>query len=110
MSSPANRSVRCAIYTRVSTDAGLDQEFGDRKIEAAMGTAPRNEDFRRLNATKTLPGSLTRTVAIINPDNPTPGTKDTFLPRAGAFGHSTGQARSAPLWLHTQKIVSYPVH
>jgi hypothetical protein len=49
-----------------------------------MGTAPRNEDFRRLNATKTLPGSLTRTVAIINPDNPTPGTKDTFLPRAGA--------------------------
>jgi hypothetical protein len=35
---------------------------GDRKIEAAMGTAPRNEDFRRLNATKTLPGSPTRTV------------------------------------------------
>ena len=27
MSSSANRSVRCAIYTRVSTDAGLDQEF-----------------------------------------------------------------------------------
>jgi len=27
MKAPSIKSVRCAIYTRVSTDQGLDQEF-----------------------------------------------------------------------------------
>ena len=27
MMAPADKKVRCAIYTRVSTDAGLDQDF-----------------------------------------------------------------------------------
>jgi site-specific DNA recombinase len=38
VSSPANRSVRCAIYTRVSTDAGLDQEFNslDAQYDASQ--------------------------------------------------------------------------
>ena len=33
----AGKSVRCAIYTRVSTDAGLDQEFNslDAQYEAS---------------------------------------------------------------------------
>ena len=32
-----NRIVRCAVYTRVSTDSGLDQEFNslDAQYEAA---------------------------------------------------------------------------
>jgi hypothetical protein len=35
--SPSVKSVRCAIYTRVSTDQGLDQEFNslDAQYEAA---------------------------------------------------------------------------
>jgi site-specific DNA recombinase len=38
VSSSANRSVRCAIYTRVSTDAGLDQEFNslDAQYDASQ--------------------------------------------------------------------------
>ena len=38
MSSSASRSVRCAIYTRVSTDAGLDQEFNslDAQYDASQ--------------------------------------------------------------------------
>ena len=34
---PSGKSVRCAIYTRVSTDAGLDQEFNslDAQYEAS---------------------------------------------------------------------------
>ena len=38
MSSAGNRSVRCAIYTRVSTDAGLDQEFNslDAQYDASQ--------------------------------------------------------------------------
>src|SRR3954463_12061948 len=34
---PARRSLRCAIYTRVSTDAGLDQDFNslDAQYEGA---------------------------------------------------------------------------
>jgi site-specific DNA recombinase len=37
MKSPSVKSVRCAIYTRVSTDQGLDQEFNslDAQYEAA---------------------------------------------------------------------------
>jgi site-specific DNA recombinase len=37
MKTPAVRSVRCAIYTRVSTDHGLDQEFNslDAQYDAA---------------------------------------------------------------------------
>src|SRR5258707_8943332 len=37
MKSPSVRMVRCAIYTRVSTDQGLDQEFNslDAQYEAA---------------------------------------------------------------------------
>ena len=37
MNSPAIKSVRCAIYTRVSTDHGLDQEFNslDAQYDAA---------------------------------------------------------------------------
>ena len=38
MTSSANKSVRCAIYTRVSTDAGLDQEFNslDAQYDASQ--------------------------------------------------------------------------
>jgi DNA invertase Pin-like site-specific DNA recombinase len=38
VSSSASRSVRCAIYTRVSTDAGLDQEFNslDAQYDASQ--------------------------------------------------------------------------
>src|ERR1700755_3159412 len=37
MKSPSIRSVRCAIYTRVSTEYGLDQEFNslDAQYDAA---------------------------------------------------------------------------
>ena len=37
MKAPSVKSVRCAIYTRVSTDQGLDQEFNslDAQYEAA---------------------------------------------------------------------------
>ena len=37
-----NKAVRCAIYTRVSTDAGLDQEFNslDAQYDAASGLYP----------------------------------------------------------------------
>ncbi len=37
MKSPSAKSVRCAIYTRVSTEHGLDQEFNslDAQYEAA---------------------------------------------------------------------------
>jgi DNA invertase Pin-like site-specific DNA recombinase len=37
MKSPSVKMVRCAIYTRVSTDQGLDQEFNslDAQYEAA---------------------------------------------------------------------------
>ena len=37
MKSPAVKAVRCAIYTRVSTDHGLDQEFNslDAQYDAA---------------------------------------------------------------------------
>ena len=37
MKAPSIRSVRCAIYTRVSTEYGLDQEFNslDAQYEAA---------------------------------------------------------------------------
>src|SRR5947209_3328924 len=37
MKAPSVRSVRCAIYTRVSTEHGLDQEFNslDAQYEAA---------------------------------------------------------------------------
>src|SRR5215208_8313299 len=37
MMAPADRKVRCAIYTRVSTDAGLDQDFNslDAQYDAA---------------------------------------------------------------------------
>ena len=38
MTAPDGKSVRCAIYTRVSTDAGLDQDFNslDAQYEAAQ--------------------------------------------------------------------------
>ena len=38
MKSPSAKSVRCAIYTRVSTEYGLDQEFNslDAQYEAAQ--------------------------------------------------------------------------
>jgi len=38
VTSSANKSVRCAIYTRVSTDAGLDQEFNslDAQYDASQ--------------------------------------------------------------------------
>jgi site-specific DNA recombinase len=37
MKAPSVKSVRCAIYTRVSTDHGLDQEFNslDAQYDAA---------------------------------------------------------------------------
>ena len=37
MKAPSVRAVRCAIYTRVSTDHGLDQEFNslDAQYDAA---------------------------------------------------------------------------
>ena len=37
MRTPAIKAVRCAIYTRVSTDHGLDQEFNslDAQYDAA---------------------------------------------------------------------------
>ena len=37
MKTPAVKAVRCAIYTRVSTDHGLDQEFNslDAQYDAA---------------------------------------------------------------------------
>ena len=37
MKTPSNRPVRCAIYTRVSTEYGLDQEFNslDAQYDAA---------------------------------------------------------------------------
>jgi site-specific DNA recombinase len=37
MKAPAVKSVRCAIYTRVSTEQGLDQDFNslDAQYEAA---------------------------------------------------------------------------
>ena len=38
MAAAASKVVRCAIYTRVSTDAGLDQEFNslDAQFDAAQ--------------------------------------------------------------------------
>ena len=38
MTAPDGKTVRCAIYTRVSTDAGLDQDFNslDAQYEAAQ--------------------------------------------------------------------------
>ena len=30
MTATARKSVRCAIYTRVSTESGLDQDFNSR--------------------------------------------------------------------------------
>ena len=38
MTAPARRSVRCAIYTRVSTESGLDQDFNslDAQYDAAQ--------------------------------------------------------------------------
>src|SRR6478735_8211494 len=38
MTATARRSVRCAIYTRVSTDSGLDQDFNslDAQYDAAQ--------------------------------------------------------------------------
>src|SRR4029077_6368224 len=38
MTATARRSVRCAIYTRVSTEAGLDQDFNslDAQYDAAQ--------------------------------------------------------------------------
>jgi site-specific DNA recombinase len=38
MIAAANKKVRCAIYTRVSTDAGLDQDFNslDAQYDAAQ--------------------------------------------------------------------------
>ena len=38
MSATDGKAVRCAIYTRVSTDAGLDQDFNslDAQYEAAQ--------------------------------------------------------------------------
>ena len=38
MSATALKKVRCAIYTRVSTDAGLDQDFNslDAQYDAAQ--------------------------------------------------------------------------
>ena len=37
MKAPSGKPVRCAIYTRVSTEQGLDQEFNslDAQYEAA---------------------------------------------------------------------------
>jgi hypothetical protein len=42
MKAPSVRPVRCAIYTRVSTEHGLDQEFNslDAQYEAASGLRP----------------------------------------------------------------------
>ena len=48
MKAPAVKAVRCAIYTRVSTDHGLDQEFNslDAQYDAAsarlMTASPRS--------------------------------------------------------------------
>ena len=38
MALASSRVVRCAVYTRVSTDAGLDQEFNslDAQFDAAQ--------------------------------------------------------------------------
>ena len=38
MAAAPSKVVRCAIYTRVSTDAGLDQEFNslDAQFDAAQ--------------------------------------------------------------------------
>ena len=40
--------VRCAIYTRVSTDQGLDQDFNslDAQYEAASAYCPSSDDLR----------------------------------------------------------------
>jgi site-specific DNA recombinase len=35
MKAPSIKSVRCAIYTRVSAEHGLNQEFKDAQYEAA---------------------------------------------------------------------------
>ena len=39
MKAPSVKSVRCAIYTRVSTDHGLDQEFNSLDAQYDAGSA-----------------------------------------------------------------------
>ena len=61
MKAPSVRPVRCAIYTRVSTDHGLDQEFNslDAQYDAA---SPQKSELRvaiavGLRAQSRLPGT-----------------------------------------------------
>jgi hypothetical protein len=46
MKTPSVKPVRCAIYTRVSTDHGLDQEFNslDAQFDAASAIRSRYDD------------------------------------------------------------------
>jgi hypothetical protein len=44
MKSPSVKTVRCAIYTRVSTEHGLDQEFNSLDARAQ---SDRKQDGRR---------------------------------------------------------------
>jgi hypothetical protein len=42
---PSVKSVRCAIYTRVSTDHGLDQEFNSLDCKFAGNNDPLRGDI-----------------------------------------------------------------
>ena len=50
MKTPSVKSVRCAIYTRVSTEQGLDQEFNSLDALAAPIIITANYRPRRTTA------------------------------------------------------------
>ena len=49
MKAPLVKPVRCAIYTRVSTDHGLDQEFNSLDAQYDAASAYKESGPRRLD-------------------------------------------------------------
>jgi phage terminase large subunit-like protein len=58
MKAPSVKPVRCAIYTRVSTDQGLDQEFNslDAQYDASLIAELRSQNFSIVQEAPSIDG------------------------------------------------------